>query len=358
MLKYHPLIVADVQRETDDAVRVTFRVPPELATQYRYRQGQHLNVKAVVDGTELRRSYSICNGVGESNLDIVVRHVDAGAFSTFANERLRPGDTLQVMTPTGRFNTPLDPAQRRTYLMLAAGSGITPIMSLIRTTLATELHSRVLLFYGNRTRATTIFREALMDLKNLYMDRFSIHFVLSREDTDMPLFNGHIDAAKVGELLAGFCRDRLPDECYVCGPGAMIDDARAALITAGMDPRHVHFERFATNPAVAARARSAPAPATGETASTITVVMDGDRREFRAQAGGPSILDAAHEQGLELPFSCKGGVCSTCRAKVVAGSVRMDVNYALEPWELEAGYVLVCQSHPTSEHVTLDYDQG
>jgi len=358
MLKFHALQVAEVHRETDEAVRVAFCVPESLADAYRFSHGQHLNLRARVGAEELRRSYSICSAPGEGELAIVVKRIAEGRFSAWANDALRAGDRIDVMTPTGHFNTALDPANGKTYAAFAAGVGITPIISMIKATLAAEPRSRFILFYGNRNVASIIFRETIEDLKNRYMERFSRHHVLSRETQDAAIYNGRIDGERARALFRAFCPGGA-DECYVCGPASMIDEVTAALRDEGMADGHVHFERFTT----AAVRKAAPAPAAepapraaGNGQAAVTVVMDGRRTEIAVDPDGPGIVDAALAQGVELPFSCKSGVCSTCRAKVVEGEVRMDANYALEPWELEAGYVLACQSHPLSARVTLDYD--
>lgn len=360
MLKFHSLEVAEVRKETDDAVRIAFRVPPELAEAYRFTHGQHLNLRATVDGEELRRSYSICSAPGDPQLAICIKRIPEGRFSGWANDALQPGQRLDVMTPTGHFYTPLDPAQARTYVAFAAGVGITPIISMIKAALATEPRSRFILFYGNRTVDSIIFREEIEDLKNLHMERFSRHHVLSREAQELDIYNGRIDGDKARALFRAFVAPLGADECYVCGPWSMIDEVTEAVRGEGVPAAHVHFERFTTASVAeqSAELKDAQAAQSVEPGqSVVTVIMDGRRRELTAERAGAPIVDAALEQGIELPFSCKSGVCSTCRAKVVEGAVRMDACYALEPWELEAGFVLACQAHPVTARVTLDYDQ-
>ena len=355
MPKFHQLTVDNVRPAGDNAVSVTFAVPAELREDYRFVQGQHLNIRTEIDGEPLRRSYSICSAAGDDELAIAIRNVTGGVFSPYANEHLKSGDSLQVMTPTGRFFTELDANNQKTYIAYAAGAGITPIISNLRTILATEPNSRVFLFYGNRSRATTIFREELMDLKNRYMTRFNIHFVFSQEQTDMALFDGRIDGAKARDLLAAFCPPEDVDACLICGPDSMIDDVTAALQAAGIAEERVHSERFGMRrPGRAAEPAAAPAQAAD--GCQVTIVMDAHRTEFIAPRDS-TLLEAAHRQAIELPFSCKAAVCATCRTKLIEGEVDMASNFALEPWELEAGYILACQSRPITDKVVVDYDQ-
>ena len=361
MARFHSLKIAALVRETADAVLVTFEVPPELAEDYAYVQGQHLTLRSEIDGEDVRRNYSICNGVDEQRLRVAIKRVEGGCFSGFANEALEAGNSLEVMTPTGSFHTELDPAQRKTYAAFAAGSGITPVISIIKTTLAREPESRFLLFYGNRSVASILFQEELEDLKDRYLDRFSLVHVLSREAQDVELFNGRIDAAKVEALCAAFCPVGTLDEVFVCGPSTMIEEVCGKLQALGLPETQIHFELFTTaghGEALSTAAPSAEAePAeTSDVASEVTVILDGVRTRFPLTRSGDSLLDAALKAGLDLPFSCKGGVCSTCRAKVLEGEVEMTVNYALEEGEVAAGYVLSCQSHPLTDKVVLDYD--
>ena len=351
--KFHPLKVAEVRRETADSVSLCFEVPAELAEDYRFVQGQHLTLKARVDGEEVRRSYSICAGVNDGELRVAIKKVAGGRFSTWANGGIKVGDVLEVMTPEGRFHTPLDPAQAKHYVAFAAGSGITPILSLIKTTLAAEPHSRFTLVYGNRRQASVMFAEALEDIKNRYLARFTLYNLFSREEQEVPLFNGRLDAAKV----AAFVDTLLPvadiDEAFICGPGAMIDEVESALLGAGMSADHIHLERFGVpDSAPAHHVEAGDAPQ-----ATIVVVADGLRREMEFHASDPSILDVALRAGMDLPYSCKGGVCCTCRAKVVEGKVRMDKNYTLEQPDVDAGYVLTCQAHPLTERVVISFDE-
>lgn len=351
--KFHPLRLAEVRRETRDAISLRFDVPAELADDYRFTQGQHLTLKATVNGEELRRSYSICSGVDDDELRVAIKRVQGGRFSNWACDALHPGDTLEVMTPEGRFHTELDPASRRHYVAFAAGSGITPILSLIRTTLKREPHSRFTLIYGNRSLASTLFAEALEDLKDRYLSRFTLYHVFSREEQDVPLFNGRIDRARVAAFLDTLLPPDTLDAAFVCGPGAMIDEVEAGLLGAGMPAERIHFERFGvpSDGAPAHHVEAGDAPQ-----ARITIVADGLRREMDFHASDPSILDVALAAGMDLPYSCKGGVCCTCRAKVVEGRVRMDKNYTLEQADVNAGYVLTCQAHPLTERVVISFD--
>lgn len=351
--RFHSLQVAEVRRETADAISLRFEVPAELAEEYRFVQGQHLTLKATVDGEELRRSYSICSGVDDGELRVAIKKIGGGRFSTWAVDAIRPGDRFEVMTPEGRFHTELDPANARHYVAFAAGSGITPIMSLLRTTLKAEPKSRFTLVYGNRRQASVIFAEALEDLKDRYLTRFTLYHVFSREEQEVPLFNGRLDRARVAAFLDTLIPADTIDAAFVCGPGAMIDEVEAGLLAAGVPAERIHFERFGVPEA----APEHHAEAGDARQATVTVIIDGLRRDMAFRAEDPSILDVALAAGLDLPYSCKGGVCCTCRAKVLEGKVRMDKNYTLEQADVDAGYVLACQAHPLTERVVISYDE-
>ena len=349
--RFHRLRIRDVRRETPECVSLAFEVPAELANEYRFVQGQHLNVRAVLDGEEVRRSYSICSGVDDGELRVAIKKVPGGRFSSWANEALKPGDAIDVMTPEGRFFTPLQPEAARHYVAFAAGSGITPVLSLIRTTLAREPRSRFTLVYGNRRLASTMFHEALWELKDKYLSRFVIYNVFSREAQEVDLFNGRIDAAKARAFLDALIPPETIDEAFVCGPASMIDEVEAVLIEAGVPRSHVHVERFGVPGAAAAPVDDAEAAE-----AKVTLVVDGVRREIDFHRGQHSILEAGRAAGIDLPFSCKGGMCSTCRARLLEGEVRMAKNYALEPHEVAAGFVLTCQSYPLTERVVISFD--
>jgi ring-1,2-phenylacetyl-CoA epoxidase subunit PaaE len=301
----------------------------------------------------LRRSYSICSGLDDGHLRVGVRLLPGGAFSGWAVDHLRAGQTLQVLPPQGRFNVPLDPQARRHVLLIAAGSGITPVLSLIRTMLAREPHTRCTLIYGNRKLASTMFREELEDLKDRHLTRFTLHHVFSREAQDAPLFNGRLDAERIGTFLQTLVPAATVDEAFVCGPAGMIDAAVSAFSAAGVAPDHVHVERFGD--ANAASAHHVEERDTDH--ARVTLVVDGLERAVEFRLSDPSILDAARRAGLDVPYSCKAGVCSTCKGRLLDGQVRMDRNFALTPAEVEAGFVLCCQSHPLTQRVTITLDQ-
>lgn len=353
-VEFHRLKIADVRRETPEAVSIAFSVPPELNEAYRFNPGQHLTLRTHVNGAEVRRSYSICVAPDDGELRVAVKKVDGGLFSTLANEDIKPGDEIDVMTPQGRFGVALDPNAARTYVAIVAGSGITPLMSILRTVLMHEPKSRVALIYGNRTTQSIIFREALEDVKDRFMDRFTVHHVLSREHQEIPLFDGRIDGAKLDALLHTLPQDGI-DQAFLCGPGGVIEEGKAALLRFGLPVERIHVEYFsADGTPIVTRVEPAAVPDAQE--ATVEVLLNGARHSVPVHAG-ETIIDAGLRAGLEMPYSCRGGMCCTCRAKVTEGEVRMDTNYSLEPWELEAGYVLTCQSHPVTPKVALDYDQ-
>jgi len=350
---FHRLPVVDIRPETDDTVSVAFAVPPELAELYRFVPGQHLTFRTTENGEEVRRSYSICAGLDDGELRVAVKHVPGGRFSGWANTRLRVGDEVEVMTPSGRFTLSPDPAHARHYLAIAAGSGITPVMSILSSVLAREPDSTFTLVYGNRGVTSIIFREQLDDLKNRYLQRLQVLHLLSRERQDVDLLNGRITAEKVRELAATVIELDSVNETFLCGPEPMTMEVREALLDLGVPPTHIHLELFGTPHVSAAVVR----PVVAGDARHLTVVLNGVKTELDISPAD-TVLDAALASGLDLPFSCKGGVCATCRAKVCEGAVEMAVNYALEPWETEAGFVLTCQSRPVSAAVTVDYDQS
>ncbi len=357
--RFHPLAVADVRRETPYAVVLTFDVPAALARDYRFTQGQFLTLRTRIGGEEVRRSYSICSGVNETRLSVAVKRVDGGRFSNFANDELAPGAAVDVMTPEGRFFTALDPAQRRHYVAFAAGSGITPVLSLVKTALATEPGSRFTLVYGNRFVRSIMFCDELEDLKDRYLGRFALYHVLSRDHQEVELFNGRIDEARCAVLLDTLIPVAGIDEAFVCGPAGMIDAVAASLARHGLAPQRIHVERFASpsQPAPPVARIGAPVAEAEGPAASVTVIADGKQRHVRVAYEGESILDMALHAGADLPFACKAGVCCTCRAKVVEGEVRMDKNFALDEAEVERGFVLSCQSHPVTERVVISYDE-
>ncbi len=357
MAKFYPLTVADVQRETRDAVAVTLEAPAEHKDAFQFKQGQYLTFRRMIDGEEIRRSYSICAAVQEPNLRVGIKKVPGGRFSTWANEQLAPGEVLEAMPPMGSFFVPLDPANEKYYVAFAGGSGITPVLGIIKTTLLAEPKSSFTLFYGNRASSTIMFREELEDIKNSNLGRFQLVHVLDREKQEIELFNGILDRAKCDLLLKHWVNAADVDTAFICGPEAMMLQVSEALQAAGLDKQQIKFELF-TSQAQKGPRKVQPQPASKvENACHATVVIDGRARSFDMQKGTHTILDAALEEGLELPYACKGGVCSTCRALLSEGEVDMDANFALEDYEVKRGYILTCQSYPITDKVVVDFDQ-
>ncbi|MCL7463445.1 1,2-phenylacetyl-CoA epoxidase subunit PaaE [Phaeovulum sp. NW3] len=358
MARFHPLEVTDVRRETRDAVVVTLKPRAEDAAAFDFTQGQYLTFRRDFDGEELRRSYSICAGKDEGVLKVGIKRVDGGAFSTWANENLRPGDTLDAMPPMGRFYTDIDPVADKHYLGFAGGSGITPVLSIIKTVLAREPQSRFTLVYANRQINTIMFREELEDLKNLYLGRFSVIHVLEQEGQEIDLFTGRIDADKMTALFDRWIDPKSVDTAFICGPEPMMLAIAASLRAHGLDDTQIKFELFASSQPGRAKAKAvsqqAIAPGSG-TAATVT--LDGATRSFEMPRQGQSILDAALGANMDAPYSCKAGVCSTCRCKVLEGEVEMAINHALEDYEVRAGYVLSCQAFPLTDKVVVSYDE-
>jgi ring-1,2-phenylacetyl-CoA epoxidase subunit PaaE len=356
MSKFHRLSIARVEPETRDAVAITFAVPDTLAESFRYAAGQHLTLRTDIGGQDVRRSYSICSGVEDGELRIAVKRNPGGVFSAWANERLKSGDTLDVLPPLGHFGMPLDPSHRKHYAAFAAGSGITPLLSIVKTTLAAEPNSRFTLFYGNRASSTVMFKEELAALKDIYLTRFNLVHVLSREAQDIELLHGRIDRAKAESLMARWLDlDRI-DAVFVCGPDGMMQAVAEALKARGYPDSKVRIERFATSVPRHEHRPSKPVEP-GHSECEVTVVLEGVTRTFTLEKGKENILEAGLRNGIELPYSCKSGVCSTCRAKLTAGEVDMDVNFALEDYEVARGFVLTCQSYPVTDSVGVDYDQ-
>jgi ring-1,2-phenylacetyl-CoA epoxidase subunit PaaE len=354
--KFHPLTIAHVARETRDAVAITFDVPPSLSDAFRFVQGQHLTLRADVGGEDLRRSYSICSAVQDGCLRIAVKKAPGGAFSTWVNEGAKIGQTIDVMPPMGHFNVALDPANRKHYLGFAAGSGITPLLSIIKTTLITEPASRFTLFYGNRSSSAVIFKEELSDLKDTFLSRLNLVYVMSREPQDIALLNGRIDRQKADALLAHWVDLAEVDTAFVCGPDGMMQAVSTSLQAKGFPKSKIKIELFAAS--IPKHEHKTPvAPRAGHAECTVTAIIDGAAREFTLEKTKENVIDAALRQGIELPYSCKGGVCSTCRAKLVEGEVDMDVNFALEDYEVARGFILCCQSYPVTDKVVVDFDQ-
>ncbi|RYY99082.1 MAG: phenylacetate-CoA oxygenase/reductase subunit PaaK [Chitinophagaceae bacterium] len=358
MIHFHTLSVKKVQRETDDCVSISFAVPPELQDTFRFRPGQNLTVRTVLGGEELRRSYSICSAPFDGELRVAVKGVEGGLFSTWANTELKAGDTLDVLPPTGNFSPELDPQQEKHYVAFAAGSGITPVLAIIKTVLATEPRSQVTLVYGNRSKGSIIFKEELEALKDKYIERFRLYHVLSREVTDAAINRGRIDRDKCALLVDTRLLDLdTCDEFFICGPEEMIFCVRDFLQDAGVHPKRIHFELFTIPGQKKSQvATEKEAVADSGPRSQVTVKLDGLAFDFELAYDGHSVLDAALKQGADLPYACKGGVCCTCKAKLLEGAVLMDENWGLEPDEVAAGFILTCQSHPRTDKVVVDFD--
>jgi ring-1,2-phenylacetyl-CoA epoxidase subunit PaaE len=352
---FHELTVRRIEPDTAEAVVVTFDVPPTLREIYAFTQGQYLTLRKTIAGEDLRRSYSICAGVDDGELRVGVRKVHGGVFSNWINTALRPGDTIAVMAPQGRFFVPLVPQSHRHHMGIAGGSGITPILSIMKTVLAREPHARFTLIYGNRVLRSTMFKEELEDLKNRYMTRLVLHHVFSDEPTDAPLNMGLMNRDKIAEFLGSVVPAETIDHVYVCGPYQMNDEAEAALLAAGVAEDRIHIERFGVAPQAGGAVVHQAQPGDAESAKVV-IIRDGLKREIDFQKDQPSILDAASAAGLEVPFSCTSGVCGTCRAKLLEGTVRMERNFALDKAEVAGGFVLTCQAHPLTERVVLSFD--
>jgi len=352
--RFHRLTVDDLRRESADAISMTFAIPKDLAEDYRFAPGQYLTLRTMLDGEEVRRSYSICSGPDDGELRIAVKRVDGGAFSSWASEELKHGDALDVMTPTGRFGVAPAPDQARIHVGFAAGSGITPVLSIAKGVLAREPSSRFFLFYGNRTTTGMLFREALEELKDRFIDRLSVFHVISGEEQDIPILHGRLDGEKVRVLLRSLVPAATVDHVFICGPTGMSEEIEATCREIGIADERIHVERFVSGLGGKPRPKAVVA-ASAPPKAHAALIIDGKRREVPV-AEGEAILDAALRAGVDLPFACKGGMCSTCRAKLVEGKAEMEVNYSLEPWELKAGFILTCQARPTTARVVVDYD--
>lgn len=353
---FHKLQVKEVRQETPDCVSIAFEVPENLKQEFLFEQGQNITIKKEIDGEEVRRSYSICSAPFETELRVAVKEVAGGKFSCYANSTLKAGDALDVLPPTGKFNTKLQPQNCKQYIAFAAGSGITPVLSIIKTTLQTESGSSFTLVFGNRSRSSIIFFEELEGLKNKYFNRFNFINILSREKTETPINFGRINTEKLTGLnkLIDY---KSTDEFFICGPEEMIFCVKDFLDQQNIDKKKIHFELFTTpgqkKAGVGSRESSDKAQSSQ---SKITIKLDGRSFDFNLGFDGENILDAALKQGADLPFACKGGVCCTCKAKLLEGEVEMEVNWGLEQEEVEQGFILTCQSHPITEKVVVDFD--
>lgn len=354
--RFHPLRVAGVEPLTADSVALTLEPPAAMAERFRFLPGQYLTFRRLVDGEEIRRSYSICSGLDDGVLRVGIKRVAGGRFSTWATTALAPGDVLEAMPPEGRFTFTPDPSAARTVLGIAAGSGITPILSIAATLIAREPLSRFVLLYGNRGTADIMFRQAIEDLKDRHLARFTVVHVLSREASELASLHGRLDAERIALLLPGLAPVGSIDAAYLCGPAGLPEAATEALTRLGLDPARIHVERFSSG-APLLRQASVPAVVPGDAPAVarLVVTVDGTTREIGV-AEGETVLEAALRAGIDVPWSCRGGMCCTCRAKVTEGRVTMDQNWSLQPWEVEAGFVLTCQSRPVSPRLAVDYD--
>ncbi len=355
MSHFHTLTVREIRRETHDSVSLLLEVPANLTDGYRFQPGQYLTLRQNIDGADVRRSYSICSAPEDGELRVAIKKVPGGAFSSFANHTLKPGDSIDVMPPEGRFTPRAQVAgPGRHCLGVAAGSGITPILSIMKTVLALHPDNRFTLIYGNRTAANTMFIEAIEDLKNRFLGRLSVVYVFSKEHQDIQWVNGRIDAEKIGLLAEKLVDIAELDEAFICGPLEMTEAVRPALVTRGLAADHIRSELFSTAGAQPKLAVAAADRPVGDV--TVEVRLDGRTTQFALEAGEVGVLNAAARAGLDLPSSCQGGMCCTCRAQLVEGEAEMALNYSLEQWEVDAGYILACQCLPKSKKLVLDFD--
>ena len=356
MAKFFPLTVTDIRKETNDSVVVTLAPPEDAAESFEFTQGQYLTFRRKFENEELRRSYSICSGVGERDLRVGIKKVDDGWFSSWANDELSVGETIDAMAPMGNFHSPIDPSSAKKYIGFAGGSGITPFMSIIKTILAREPGSTFTLLYGNRSARDVMFREELEDLKNTYMGRLSILHILETE-SDIDLFSGRMDRDKCDALFKSWVDVSDTDVAFICGPEPMMLAVADRLKAHGVAEQNIKYELFASSPrGSGAKPKKGAAMSADAAQCELTISIDGVRRNLKIPKNGQSVLDAALEAQIDAPFACKAGVCSTCRAKIVEGEAVMEVNYALEDYEVEAGYVLTCQCYPQSDTLVVDYD--
>jgi ring-1,2-phenylacetyl-CoA epoxidase subunit PaaE len=351
--KFHSLQIKNIRKETKSCVSISFEIPTELQSDFRYQSGQYLTLRSQINNEDVRRSYSLCSSPSDHEWRVAIKQVENGIFSTYALNELKEGDFLDVMNPMGNFKLETDSNHSKSYVLFAAGSGVTPIFSIAKSVLRDEPKSHVTMFYGNQGFSEVIFREELENLKNEYLDRFCLVHLFSRENIGNVIQKGRIDEQKSIALHQAFLQNEQIDDVFICGPEQMILDVKAAMTSKGIPANNIHFELFHSGLAKTAKSNID----LGEKLATnVTVVMDDDSVSFPLDSNGMTILDAAYKAGSDVPYACKGGVCCTCKAKVLKGTVRMDLNYALTPEEVEAGYILTCQAHHTSEEVLVSFD--
>ncbi|WP_459212477.1 1,2-phenylacetyl-CoA epoxidase subunit PaaE [Aquimarina rhabdastrellae] len=356
MNDFYPIKVSQIQKETKTCSSVTFDIPQELQETFSYKQGQYLTLKTAIDGEDVRRSYSLCSSPVENKWQVAIKQIEGGKFSTYANTELKVGDVLDIMPPSGNFYTEVETTQAKEYIVFAAGSGITPILSIIKTHLALEPNSRFKLFYLNRNAKSIIFKEEIEALRNTYFGRFEIFYFLTKEQRDIPLLNGRFTAEKIQELTQKIIHIPSVSECFICGPEEMIFLIRDELETAGLSKEKIHYELFFSGQSEEDKKRAALAIEHKFDGTEVTIIDGGKEFHFGMEDDYDNILDGALAAGADLPYACKGGVCSTCKCKVVEGKVEMKINYALEEDELTKGIVLSCQAVPTTEKVVVDFD--
>ena len=353
---FHPLKIAEVRRETEDAVSLRFELPEQLRESFRFTPGQHLTLRKEIGGEDVRRNYSICAAPHEGELRVAIKQISGGVFSTWANRTLAPGETLEVMPPHGSFTWSFDEQRSATYAGFAGGSGITPILSLLKTTLTAEPKSRFILLYGNRASNSIMFLEEIASLKNRFMDRLEVYHFLEDEEEDVDLFNGRLDSGKISQVLQTLVDPADIDAAFICGPGPMMDAVEAGLIGGGVQPERILIERFTVGQMSAAQAAAVRELEQKAAGLQVQLTLEGRRRTLSFDAEKGSILENARAAGMPAPFACKAGVCATCRAKIVSGEVAMKANYGLSPEEVAQGYVLTCQAVPLTDNVVLDFD--
>ncbi|WP_420580632.1 1,2-phenylacetyl-CoA epoxidase subunit PaaE [Reichenbachiella sp.] len=357
MHHFYPLKISKLIKETNDCVSLEFDVPKEHKPLFSYKQGQHVTLKKIIDGEDVRRSYSICTSPKENRLKVAIKKVDGGAFSTYANDKLEEGEELEVMPPSGSFNTELKEEHVKNYVGFAGGSGITPIISILKSVMDTEPNSEFTLIYANRGTDSIVFKEEIEGLKNTYMERLNIFHVFSEEHTEFPLFEGFVDQEKVTAFSKTIFDLKLIDEFFICGPEPMMLGIQAALVELGVDKSKVHIELFTSPVGKLGTSSGQKKESYEKVKCKVTIQIDGVKMDFDYNSND-SILDAAAKKGADLPYACKGGVCCTCKAKLLEGEVDMAVNYALEEDEIERGYILSCQAHPKTDKVVLSFDEN
>ncbi|NQY07906.1 MAG: 2Fe-2S iron-sulfur cluster binding domain-containing protein [Flavobacteriales bacterium] len=362
MGEFHQLTLSGVSKSTADCTVLSFNVPEELKDAFAYQHGQYLTLKKDLNGQEIRRSYSLCSSSVDNKWEVAVKRIPDGVFSNYANDQLSVGDSLDVMTPMGAFTSPITPDATKSYALFAAGSGITPVMSIAKTVLALEPNSTIKLFYLNKNSSSIIFKDELEELKNKYAGRLEVYHFLTQEQLSEPLFNGRFNKEKLQEIANNYLNLQSLDHCFVCGPQKMTFLIKDELVALGLDANKVHFELFyvdATDETCSTETASSGGAVTNDSDHTmVTIIERGEKREFQMSKDGETVLEVATEKGLDIPFSCQSGVCCTCMGKVIEGSVEMKTNFALGEDEMDKGFVLVCQSVPTSDVLVIDFDQN